>query len=51
MIITGLISGVLAILLSQIVPYKLHIVLATLAASGAACYITERHAGGADNVR
>lgn len=42
---------VLAILLSQIVPYKLHIVLATLAASGAACYITERHAGGADNVR
>ena len=50
-LITGLISGVLAILLSQIVPYKLHIVLATLAASGAACYITERHAGGADNVR
>ena len=51
MIITGLVSGLLAILLSQIVPYKLHIVLATLAASGAACYITERHAGGADNVR
>ena len=48
MIITGLVSGLLAILLSQIVPYKLHIVLATLAASG---YITERHAGGADNVR
>ena len=48
---TGLVSGLLAILLSQIVPYKLHIVLATLAASGAACYITERHAGGADNVR
>ena len=47
MIITGLVSGLLAILLSQIVPYKLHIVLATLAASGAACYITERHAGGA----
>lgn len=46
MIITGLVSGLLAILLSQIVPYKLHIVLATLAASGAACYITERHAGG-----
>ena len=45
MIITGLVSGLLAILLSQIVPYKLHIVLATLAASGAACYITERHAG------
>ena len=51
MIITGLVSGLLAILLSQIVPYKLHIVLATLTASGAACYITERHAGGADNVR
>ena len=32
MIITGLVSGLLAILLSQIVPYKLHIVLATLAA-------------------
>ncbi|WP_177567265.1 AzlC family ABC transporter permease [Phascolarctobacterium sp.] len=51
MVITGLVSGLLALLLSQIVPYKLHIVLATLAASGAACYITERHAGGDSHVR
>lgn len=50
MVITGLISGVLAILLSQIVPYKLHIVLATLAASAVACYISESNAGGDDHV-
>ena len=51
MIISGMVSGLLEILLSQIEPDKLHMVLATLAASGAACYITDRHAGGADNVR
>lgn len=51
MVITGLCSGILAILLVQAVPYKLHIVLATLAASGAACYLTERYAGGNRHVR
>ena len=34
MIITGLAAGVLAVLLSQVVPYKLHIVLASLIPSG-----------------
>ena len=51
MIITGLASGVMAMLLSQLVPYKLHIVLATLGASGLACYLTERYTGGTENVR
>lgn len=40
MIITGIFSGVLALTLSYFVPYKLHIVLATLIASALAAYIS-----------
>ena len=46
MIITGVFSGFLAIILSQYVPYKLHIVLATLLASALACYIQTKYTQG-----
>ena len=46
MIITGLASGILAVILAQLVPYKLHIVLASLLCSGLACYLTLRYKGG-----
>lgn len=43
MIITGLAAGVLAVLLSQVVPYKLHIVLASLIPSGLAAWLYLKH--------
>ena len=43
MIITGLAAGVLAVLLSQVVPYKLHIVLASLIPSGLAAWLHLKH--------
>lgn len=43
MIITGLISGLLATALSQIVPYKLHVVIATLTISALATYLTQKN--------
>ena len=43
MIITGLAAGVLAVLLSQVVPYKLHIVLASLNPSGLAAWLYLKH--------
>lgn len=43
MIITGLAAGVLAVLLSQVVPYKLHIVLASLVPSGLAAWLYLKH--------
>jgi len=43
MIITGLAAGVLAVLLSQVVPYKLHIVLASLISSGLAAWLYLKH--------
>lgn len=46
MIITGVFSGILAIILSLYVPYKLHIVLATLIASALACYIHTKYRQG-----
>lgn len=45
MIITGLAAGVLAVLLSQVVPYKLHIVLASLIPSGIAAWLYMKHGG------
>ncbi len=39
MIIVGLVSGFLATYLALILPYKLHIVIATLLVSGFACYL------------
>lgn len=47
MIIVGLSSGILAVLLALVVPYKLHIVLASLITSGLACYLVLREEGGA----
>ena len=38
MVLTGLTAGVLAVVLSQFVPYKLHIVLASLIPSGIAAW-------------
>lgn len=46
MIIVGLTSGILAVLLALVVPYKLHIVLASLLTSALACYLTLKHEGG-----
>jgi len=46
MIIVGLSSGILAVLLALVVPYKLHIVLASLFTSALACYLTLKHEGG-----
>lgn len=43
MTITGLAAGVLAVLLSQVVPYKLHIVLASLIPSGLAAWLYLKH--------
>ena len=43
MIITGLAAGVLSVLLSQVVPYKLHIVLASLIPSGLAAWLYLKH--------
>lgn len=43
MIITGLAAGILAVLLSQVVPYKLHIVLASLIPSGLAAWLYLKH--------
>jgi len=43
MIITGLSAGVLSILLSMVVPYKLHIVLASLCCSSLATYLVIKH--------
>ena len=46
MIITGIFSGILSCFFLNYVPYKLHIVLATLIASALACYLYEKYAGG-----
>ena len=46
MLILGLFSGILATILSIFVPYKLHIVLATLITSGLACYVSLKNEGG-----
>ena len=43
MVFTGLAAGVLAVLLSQVVPYKLHIVLASLIPSGLAAWLYLKH--------
>ncbi|MEG0797388.1 MAG: AzlC family ABC transporter permease [Acidaminococcaceae bacterium] len=50
MIITGLASGVLALIFAPLVPYKLHIIFATLIASAGACYLAGRHKGGSEDV-
>lgn len=46
MIITGVLSGFLAIIFSQYVPYKLHIVLATILTSALACYVKIKYQQG-----
>lgn len=43
MVITGLTAGILAVVLSQVVPYKLHIVLASLIPSGLAAWLYLKH--------
>lgn len=43
MVITGLTAGILAVVLSQVVPYKLHIVLASLIPSGLAAWVYLKH--------
>ena len=42
LVVTGTLSGLLAIVLSLVLPYKLHIVVATLVVSGAMCYLGRR---------
>lgn len=46
MIITGITAGILSILLSMVVPYKLHIVLASLFCSALASYLVLKHEKG-----
>lgn len=46
MIIIGLSSGILATLLAQILPFKLHIVVATLLTSALACYLVIKNERG-----
>lgn len=48
MILVGLTSGILAVILAQIIPFKLHIVISSIVCSGLACYIT-RHQKGREN--
>ncbi|MFA7067347.1 MAG: AzlC family ABC transporter permease [Acidaminococcaceae bacterium] len=48
MIIVGLSSGILAIILEQLVPFKLHIVLSSVFCSGLACYLSLKNEGGAN---
>lgn len=45
MIIVGITSGILAISLEQIVPFKLHIVFASIFCSGLACYLSMKNKG------
>lgn len=45
MVLTGLTAGILAVVLSQFVPYKLHIVLASLLPSGIAAWLYMKHGG------
>ena len=47
MIITGIATGLLSVLLSHFVPYKLHIVLSSLLCSGFAAYLVTKHEKGA----
>ena len=39
LLIAGLLGGILSVILSFVVPYKLHIVLATLIVSVIACWL------------
>lgn len=48
MIIVGIASGILALFLAQIVPFKLHIVLSSVFCSGLACYFSMKNKGGND---
>lgn len=43
MVLTGLAAGILAVLLAQVVPFKLHIVLASLLPSGLAAWLYLQH--------
>lgn len=43
MVLTGLTAGILAVLLAQVVPFKLHIVLASLLPSGFAAWLYLQH--------
>lgn len=43
MVITGLTAGILAVLLAQMVPFKLHIVVASLLPSGVAAWLYLQH--------
>ena len=47
MIVIGLTAGILATLMAIYIPYKLHIVLATLIVSGLASYLSLKYEGGA----
>jgi len=46
MILVGLTSGILAVILAQIVPFKLHIVISSIICSGLACYFSMQQEGG-----
>ena len=43
LLIAGLLGGILSVLLSFVVPFKLHIVLATLIVSVIACWLEVKH--------
>ena len=45
LLIAGILGGILSVLLSFVVPFKLHIVLATLIVSVIACWLEVRNAG------
>lgn len=49
MVITGIAAGVLSLVLSQCVPYKLHIVIASLVCSAAAAYLVVKNEKGASH--